>query len=244
MDDNNEILEIIFSGSLFISLNELKNEENIVLIKAQFNLADLTSIHDDILIVPKKFPQNKESNNISKEKRLIKTAIDSGRKIRIWTSHTDIYSYLGLLYVCSLIGDEQCELYVTFSDELNSKFHFPGCLMTKELEQLEQLEHRLTKEEIKNYSLLWENVVKNNSQMRVIKDGKILNVNYDYYDSKIMETLQIIGKCRKIDLIVGLEKNIYVNDSLLIVLIDELINARKISIIEKASNHLYDIISL
>ena len=244
MDDNNEILEIIFSGSLFISLNELKNEENIVLIKAQFNLADLTSIHDDILIVPKKFPQNKESNNISKEKRLIKTAIDSGRKIRIWTSHTDIYSYLGLLYVCSLIGDKQCELYVTFSDELNSKFYSPGFLMAKELEQLERLEHRLTKEEIKNYSLLWENVVKNNSQMRVIKDGKILNVNYDYYDSKILKTLQIIGKCRKIDLIIELEKNIYVNDSLLIVLIDELINIKKIKIIEKASNHLYDIISL
>lgn len=244
MDDNNETLEIIFSGSLFISLNELKNEENIVLIKAQFNLADLSSIQNDMLVVPKKFPQNKESNNISKEKRLIKSAIDSGKKIRIWASSTDIYSYLGMLYVCSLVGNKQCGLYVTFSDELNSEFHSPGCLMTKELEQLEQYEHRLTEEEIKNYSLLWENIVKNNSQMRIIEDDKILNVNYDYYDSKIIKTLQFIGKCRKIDLIIELEKSIYVNDSLLIVLIDELINTRKINIIEKVSNHLYDVISL
>lgn len=99
-----------------------------------------------------------------------------------------------------------------------------------ELEKLSRLEHKLTKEEIKNFADTWGKIVSENAELRIIEKGKIKSVHLDYYDSYILETLQNIGKVKISKLVGNLMKNIYLNDKTYTFLINRLIKDNKIKI--------------
>lgn len=156
-----------------------------------FSISDISNSSNYILKLKEELSPFGKYYEFKKEMKELKENIPKN-KIRIWSSHTDIEPYLLLLFLCNEYKNEEINLYVTYSEEYKS-FISPACLNEHELEKLSKLEHKLSKEEITNYSKIWQELVNINSPLRVIEKGKILSVNFDYFDNLILDTLKDLG---------------------------------------------------
>lgn len=143
-------INIVFGSSTFITMkksNILNN--NIIEFDTIFSVADLSNLDNYELILPKEI-YNNNIYSFVKEINKLNKLIDNNKEIRIWTSHFEINSYLLFLYLCNYLKDENCNLYVVFSDEYNKDCYSPSCMNKNELEELINFEHKLSKQEILN----------------------------------------------------------------------------------------------
>lgn len=196
------------------------NKNTILTFNLRLNVGDISRIDDNIL-------------------NIIVNNIDRNNKIRVWTSKKDIYSYLLMLYISNIMEIYNYDLYVTYSDEYNIDYISPRVMNEKELENLEKIEHKLSKNELMNNAKEWRILVKENSELRVIDNGIVNSVSISYYDEIILETLNELGKVKMINLVATLIGKIYVCDSLIISLIERLIDENKI-VIEKNSDKYFE----
>ena len=218
---NIKTLEIVFGDTCSnIMKKSSMNKNTILTFNLRLNVGDISRIDDNIL--------NIIVNNIAEN-----------NKIRVWTSKKDIYSYLLMLYISSIIEVYNYDLYVTYSDEYNIDYISPRVMNEKELENLEKIEHKLSKNELMNNTKIWKKLVKENSELRVIDNGIVKSVSMSYYDEIILETLNELGKVKMINLVATLIGKIYVCDSLIISLIERLIDENKI-VIEKNSDKYFE----
>lgn len=214
-------LEIVFGDTCSnIMKKSSLNKNTILTFNLCLNVGDISRIDDNIL--------NIIVNNIAEN-----------NKIRVWTSKKDIYSYLLMLYISNIMEIYNYDLYVTYSDEYNIDYISPRVMNEKELENLEKIEHKLSKNELMNNAKEWRILVKENSELRVIDNGIVNSVSISYYDGIILETLNELGKVKMINLVATLIGKIYVCDSLIISLIERLIDENKI-VIEKNSDKYFE----
>lgn len=219
-------LEVVFGDTCSnIMKKSSLNKNTILTFNLRLNVGDISKIDDNIL--------NVIVNNIAEN-----------NKIRVWTSKKDIYSYLLMLYISSIIEVYNYDLYVTYSDEYNIDYISPRVMNEKELENLEKLEHKLSKNELMNNAKEWRILVKENSELRVIDNGIVNSVSISYYDEIILETLNELGKVKIINLVATLIGKIYVCDSLIISLIERLIDENKIVIEKNSDNYFESIVDL
>lgn len=224
-------LEIIFGNSCNSAMQKSKlNKNSILLINALFNVGDLSTISDYIIGVPKDLCQEEKNYFIKNEVDIIINNIKLGNKIRVWTSNNDTYSYLVLLYVSSIVEKYNYDLYVTYSDDYNKEYVSPRVMNGFELEKLSTLEHKLRKDEILNYSKLWDKLVTENADLRIIENGTIKSVSIDYYDKVILNMLNTLGKVKITQFVGLLMREIHLQDKLVMYLIKRLIKQNKIKI--------------
>lgn len=218
---NIKTLEIVFGDTCSnIMKKSSMNKNTILTFNLRLNVGDISKIDDNVL-------------------NIIVNNINRNNKIRVWTSKKDIYSYLLMLYISSIIEIYNYDLYVTYSDEYNIDYISPRVMNEKELENLEKIEHKLSKNELMNNTKIWKKLVKENSELRVIDNGIVKSVSMSYYDEIILETLNELGKVKMINLVATLIGKIYVCDSLIISLIERLIDENKI-VIEKNSDKYFE----
>lgn len=247
------VLDVVYGDSLYFTIKKCSFSKNnkIVQFNNLFSICDLSNIDNYIVRLNDNFDElvglmerelmyrpDKESltkNQITE----ISKSIKNGDKIRIWTTHKEANSYLMLLYICNYFLEADCDLYVLFSDELNDDFYSPSCMREGELEELSKLEHKLTKQEKQDYSNIWNQVVKNNSNMRIMENNNVKCVSFDYYNDTILELLKELGEVKTIKLVARLMANIYFSDIFLTYLIYRLIKKGKI-IITKKENRLWE----
>ena len=223
---NIKTLEIVFGDTCSnIMKKSSMNKNTILTFNLRLNVGDISRIDDNIL-------------------NIIVNNIDRNNKIRVWTSKKDIYSYLLMLYISSIIEIYNYDLYVTYSDEYNIDYISPRVMNEKELENLEKIEHKLSKNELMNNTKIWKKLVKENSELRVIDNGIVKSVSMSYYDEIILETLNELGKVKMINLVATLIGKIYVCDSLIISLIERLIDENKIVIEKNSDKYLESIVDL
>ena len=76
-----------------------------------------------------------------------------------------------MLYICNILKNIECDLYVTYSDEYDNTENYisPSVMDSKELEKLANLEHKISKDDKFKYSNIWEELVNNNSEMRILE---------------------------------------------------------------------------
>ncbi len=219
-------LEIVFGDTCSnIMKKSSLNKNTILTFNLCLNVGDISRIDDNIL--------NIIVNNIAEN-----------NKIRVWTSKKDIYSYLLMLYISNIMEIYNYDLYVTYSDEYNIDYISPRVMNEKELENLEKIEHKLSKNELMNNAKEWRILVKENSELRVIDNGIVKSVSMSYYDEIILETLNELGKVKMINLVATLIGKIYVCDSLIISLIERLIDENKIVIEKNSDKYLESIVDL
>lgn len=218
---NIKTLEIVFGDTCSnIMKKSSMNKNTILTFNLRLNVGDISRIDDNIL-------------------NIIVNNIDRNNKIRVWTSKKDIYSYLLMLYISNIIEVYNYDFYVTYSDEYNIDYISPRVMNEKELENLEKIEHKLSKNELMNNAKEWRILVKENSELRVIDNGIVKSVSMSYYDEIILETLNELGKVKMINLVATLIGKIYVCDSLIVSLIERLIDENKI-VIEKNSDKYFE----
>lgn len=236
-------LEIIFGNSCYMSMKESKlQKNNILLFNLLLNVGDLSTIEEYKINIPDELCNENSNYFFENEIAIINEAIKRKDKIRIWTSHYNIYSYLIMLYICNIVKNIECELYVTYSDEYGNDKNCvsPSMMNSKELEKLSKLEHKLSKNDILKFSNIWEELVENNSEMRVLENGIVKSVSINYYDSLILDKLKLLGTVKVSKLVSMLIQEIYLMDILYAYLIKKLIKNSKIKIVKINNDRFFD----
>ena len=235
-----ETLEIVFGNSCYMTMKDsnLKNN-NILLFNALLNVGDLRAIREFKINIPDDLCNESSNYFFENEISVINDSVKRNDKIRIWTSHYNIYSYLIMLYICSIVKDKCCNLYVVYSDEYNN-FVSPSLMNSLELTNLSKFEHKMSKNDILKFSSIWENLVKTNSEMRVLENGIVKSVSIDYYDNVILNELKLLGTIEVVKLVAILMKNVYLIDSLYVYFIKRLIENNKIKVVKLDKNRFFN----
>lgn len=231
-------LEVVFGHSLYKTMTESKLKENdILMFQTLFNVGDLSKVENYKIEIPKELYYDEANCIFQKEIKVIEESIQKKQKIRIWTSHTHIYSYLLFLYMCYFLSKKNYEFYVLYSDEYHQGCFSPSVMRENELEKLSELEHKVTKEEMLKNSKIWEQLVKENTELRIIENGMVKSVSLHYYDHWILETLKTLGTVSVSRLVATLLRDVNLIDSLYAYFIKCLIDDHKIKIVE--NNHRF-----
>ena len=227
-------LDIVFGNSCYDTIKGSNINNNILMFNTLFNIGDLSNIDNYIVKLPD------SSENFKKEYEVIIDNINKHNKIRVWTSRKDIYSYLVMLYISSIIKKYDYDLYVLYADDYNADYLSPSAMNSEELKKLLLLEHKLSKNEILNNAKIWDELLYDNSFLRVISNGKVKSVSIDFYDDYIMSTLEKLGKVKLSFLVGKLMGNVYLHDNLYVYLINRLIDENKIKIYLDKNTRYFD----
>ena len=221
-------LEIIFGHSCYYTMKNIN--DNILMLNVLFNIGDLSDYRNHKINIPENLRLEDKNANFKSEYNIIIDNIKQKNKIRVWTGRNDIYSYLIMLYICSIIKDYNYELYVLYCDDYNNDYPSPSVMREEELKKLSRLEHKLTNEEINNNVNIWNGLVSENSDLRVIDSGNVKSVSIDFYDNFIIDTLKSMGEVKMCQLVGKLMQKVYLHDTMYVYLINRLISINKIKI--------------
>lgn len=122
--------------------------------------------------------------------KLLKSEIKKYKYIRIWTKHNSVNDYLLPYYfINKFYGSlKNKEVRIIYMDNLKDRKGLNE-LLYGEFEKLMKTEKILTKEEIKKYNDEW-NIIKNKkSDIRNLKNGKLIFTNFADYYNKILNLL-------------------------------------------------------
>ena len=248
------ITEVVFGDSLYheIKISRFSKNNKIIKFGLLFSICDLSNIDKGILTLNNEYcdlisSEIYDISNTSSLKDIInglEESIKNNNKIRIWTTHKQIDSYLMFLYVCNYFSNIDANLYVLFSDEFDSDFFSPSCMNEKELEELSKLEHKLTKDEIKRYSNEWNKIINDNLDMRIVENNKVKSVTFDYYNDIILNKLNELGEVKVVGLVGRLMSDIHLYDTVFTYLIYRLIKEEKIIVIYKDQRYWKSIIKV
>lgn len=236
--NNKSITEIIYGDSAFYSINKSNlNKNNIIKFNTMLSIADLSNIDNYEIYLPKKIYLEDAIYSFKSEMNELDNSIANHHKIRIWCSHKEVNSYLLLLFMCNYLKNKDCEIYVVYSEEYKDECYSPSCMTSEELEQLSKLEHPLSSKDITTFSNEWLKVKESNSEMRIIENGKIKSVSYDYFDKAILEKLKKLEKTKESHLIGSLMADYNIGETIFVYLVNRLIRINKIEILETDENH-------
>ena len=248
------ITEVVFGDSLCheIKISRFSKNNKIIKFDSLFSICDLSNIDIVILTLNNEYcdlisSEIYDISNTSSLKDIIndlEESVKNNNKIRIWTTHKQIDSYLMFLYVCNYFSNIESNLYVLFSDDFDNDCFSPSCMNENELEQLSKLEHKLTKEEIKKYSNQWKELINDNLDMRIIENNKVKSVTFDYYNDIILNKLSELGEVKMVSLVGRLMSDIHLYDTVFTYLIYRLIKERKIIITYKDERYWKSIIKV
>ena len=109
--------------------------------------------------------------------------IPSTKKIRIWTSHSDIHEYLSFLYICTYFKGE--DISVVFVDDYTPDLFSLSAATYNEVSELLKYEKILSAIDRNEYIQEWERLCLENGELRIFKNKKVISVSHDYFNEKI-----------------------------------------------------------
>lgn len=193
---------------------KLDNNTNKKQIEVYFNEAGFTPLYKSNLKENSFYLFNEDFSVGDISKVNLKVDIEENRKIRIWTSHSNIHEYLSFLYICHKCPNN--DISVIFTDDYEKNLYSLGAANYKEITKILKYEIHLIKKDIEKYNNEWLELVKINSELRLFKNKKIISVNYDYlneyilkYYNKKEDIRKIIAKLKGHDEENNLEYNVY-----------------------------------
>ena len=212
---------------------------NIICFDTPFSYVELSTIDNYEIILPKGLYHKDIKLSYKETINKLNKSIKNKEDIRVWTSHYEINSYLLFLYLCNYLKDKECNIFVIYTDEYDEEFVSPSCLHSYELEKCTSIEHQLTKEDVKKYSNEWLRIKNTKSDMRILENREVKLVSYDYYNDIILEKLKSLGEVRISRLTGLLMSEYYLQDLLLVYLINRLIEDNKIKITKINEEHYF-----
>ncbi len=122
-------------------------------------------------------------------------AAKSEKPIRIWRSNTS-YSTCGLLYVCYLLRQVQCNLRIVTLPEYrqtpaNEVVHYVhwGEVEAGKLYQFTAYENEISDIEKQSRGRSWQELMNENGPLRAVVNGNPISVQEDFYDFIILNNL-------------------------------------------------------
>lgn len=189
---NNDIIEIVSSISELNLLRKAGNKNTIVALPLEleigkininnpFDRSNLTDYYND--------SYNYDFTSIyTKLKELTKET----NKVRIWSSHLNTNDYCLLLLMCSCF--KNVNIGAIYSEELNWNFTTLSAISVEDIPKLETKEHILQNFEKDDYVNEWNNILKDNKELRYVIHSRVKSVDINNFDSFIINRLTSMGK--------------------------------------------------
>ena len=133
-------------------------------------------------------------NLYANELSRLKAYLEQGESIRIWYSDAP-YSRCGFYALCPLLQTYKNEVWAVrlpeYSIHPNAivSYHHWGEIPEDAFAGFLQLQKKLSREELKMYSIIWSRLVEDNSPLRVLLNGELVGVPEDFYDFLIWKSL-------------------------------------------------------
>ena len=121
------------------------------------------------------------------ELQRLKEYLQKDESIRIWYSNAP-YSMCGFYHLCSILSEYKNQIRVVKLPEhiirknVIVSYQNLGEVPAEEFADLLQYEKELSKEEIRMYHSLWDELKIDNDPLRTVINGKIIGVSEDFYD--------------------------------------------------------------
>ena len=162
------------------------------------------------------------------------------KQIRIWYSSLDNEDMCSLYFLISYFYNKNIDIFIC---DIADKEHFSfSSYISSEIKELSKNTILLDNKQKINFKKNWENLVKENNDLRILNNGKLMSFSFDYLDSKIIdlikinkniEYLELVGKCTS-EKLCGFYIDLIFMDR-----IDELISKGKVKIFNKDEKHKY-----
>ena len=167
--------------------------------------------------------KQKERNLFLQNYQTLIEEIGQNDVVRIWYSNSPS-EYFGMLYLCSII-DYTKKVYLTNCSDYVKDCIAVSLLEDYELTKCSQHYKILNQKELQAYKETWEQLVQENSKLRVYENGRIIT-SEAYYDKDIKELLS--KKMSPLNIsteiyIVYLRKRMLVSDGYIYVRINQLV---------------------
>lgn len=208
---------------------ELFEKENIIDMSLLLNIGNIKNIEEI------------EIRNECNEKILTKEKIDNfknrikeNENIRIWYSSIDSEDYCFFLYIIYLAQKQNIKIK-TIDVGIDNKWSITN-YDKNEIQEIIKFEEELTEKEINNICKIWNQLEKENSDLRIIESKKIKSVNYEYLDKKILSELKTHNEIMETKLLINIRNKRIGNIHGFIIYdyrIKELIKQNKIKIIRE-----------
>lgn len=239
------VVEVILGDTAYLLLKNSSFKDNkIIDFPISFLTGDFKDVNNYTIKLPKEiYGEDIIINYKDKISKLI-NLIDNNYIVRVWTSHYDTDDYLLLLFISSYLKDRVDNIIVLYSDDYKKECYSPCTMTSKELDKLSTYEHILSKEEINKLSEEWDRIKKENSDLRIIQDGKVVSINYDYFNDEIITILNKKGSTSVMDIIYELMVKYHLYDRVFKFLINKLIESGKIKIIESNERFIKNIVTI
>ena len=182
------MLEIVFSDSekLLLERSSLFNKENILSLTFLLSMGKL----DDFEHQAKRTIGDIEVN-IPSEISKLKNKVKNYENIRIWYASDVNEDYLSMMYVVYLCSDKNIEVVDGYQRNGISGY------ADDEIKDLVKESRVLTKEEIQKYILKWNKIYDENSEVRFLNNGEIINESYECFDNEILDKLSSLGESKE-----------------------------------------------
>lgn len=167
--------------------------------------------------------KQKERNLFLQNYQTLIEEIGQNDVVRIWYSNSPS-EYFGMLYLCSII-DYTKKVYLTNCSDYVKDCIAVSLLEDYELTKCSQHYKILNQKELQAYKETWEQLVQENSKLRVYENGRIIT-SEAYYDKDIKELLS--KKMSPLNIsteiyLVYLRKHMLVSDGYIYVRINQLV---------------------
>ena len=137
---------------------------------------------------------NKAGEIYIRELFRLKQFLNQGETVRIWYSDAP-YSRCGFYHLCQILEKYENEIrvvkipeYVVREKDITVYKNWNE-VAAEEFAGFLSFEKSLSKEEVRMYSSLWNDLVEDNSPLRAVVNGKVLGVPEDFYDFQIWKRL-------------------------------------------------------
>lgn len=155
------------------------------------------------------------------------------KEVRIWYASSDNEDMCTLYFLVSRLHKKNIKIYICDVADGN---HFSlGSYSADEIHSLLPKTKIILEKEITEYSNTWENLIRENADLRIIKNNSLISVSFEYFDDKILKTLKKLGKTKYWTLVGEcMSKRLcgFYGDTFFIARVNELINEKKIEICE------------
>ncbi len=168
--------------------------------------------------------------------------LDNGEKVRIWYSDAP-YSRCGFYHLCNILRKYENEIravkipeYIVRERSITAYSHWSE-VSAEEFAGFLPYEKILSKDEVRMYSSLWNELVEDNSPLRAVINGKVCGVQENFYDFLIWKRLthKPIKEARLIGDILGYYQ-LGIGDTWYATRIDHYIQQGKIRVVEDSEN--------
>lgn len=178
------MLEITISGTdkMVLAKSKLFDDNDIICFSLLFTYGKIKKIEakEYKKVSLAEFSPKEEYNVLVKK-------IDNYDEIRVWYSSCDCEDLNTYYYLVNYLSSKNKIIYSC--DVCKGDNYSLGCYSSDEINNLLLSTKKLAKEEIININLIWKQLEKENSDLRLIEDNKLISRNFDFLDNKILEKL-------------------------------------------------------